>query len=150
MPLVTDELDFERDLSEYASPDQQTLSPRLHQPAPLHQQKPMPFQSPAPPSSKPQQLHQKDPRQSQAERRTQLDSNDYIDDEEDPDLYNAIVASLLQPEAQKYGSLEARELDEEKRLLKEVMQLSKLEDAKNKGKVNLDFLKLKNKVAQEE
>lgn len=30
------------------------------------------------------------------------------------------------------------------------MQLSKLEDAKSKGKVNLDFLKRKNKVTQEE
>lgn len=35
--------------------------------------------------------------------------------------------------------------DEDRRLIKEVMQLSKLEDAKVKGKLNLDHLKRKNK-----
>ena len=37
--------------------------------------------------------------------------------------------------------------DEDRRLIKEVMQLSKLEDAKVKGKLNLDHLKRKNKPA---
>jgi hypothetical protein len=35
--------------------------------------------------------------------------------------------------------------EEDRRLIKEVLQLSKLEDAKLKGKLNLDHLKRKNK-----
>ena len=56
------------------------------------------------------------------------------------------MESLLQPEKAKYGSIEAKELDDDRRLLKEVMQLSRLEDAKVNGKLNLDALKRKNKT----
>lgn len=55
------------------------------------------------------------------------------------------MESLLQPEKAKYGSIDAKELDDDRRLLKEVMQLSRLEDAKVNGKLNLDALKRKNK-----
>lgn len=154
MPIPTDEVDFSREIED-VQPSQQTLSPRhSHKTSAEVIEQRRPFKqasaSPVPQIPKAQQLSKQNPRQSHAERRTSLDSNDFIDDEDDPDLYNAIVASLLQPEAQKYGSINAKELDDEKRILKEVMQLSKLEDAKQQGKVNLDFLKRKNKAQQQQ
>lgn len=52
-----------------------------------------------------------------------------MDDSEDPELYDAIMASLLLPENGKVKP-DSKELEDDRRLLKEVMQLSKLEDAK--------------------
>jgi len=73
-----------------------------------------------------------------------MSEDDYVDESEDPELYDAIMASLLLPENGKVPA-DSRELEEDRRLLKEVMQLSKLEDAKQKGVLNLDHLKRKNK-----
>jgi hypothetical protein len=66
-----------------------------------------------------------------------------LDESDDPELYDAIMASLLVPEAGKVR-VDDKELEEDRRLLKEVMQLSKLEDAKQNGKLSLDHLKRKN------
>lgn len=55
-------------------------------------------------------------------RKTSLDSNDFIDEEEDPDLMDAIMASLLQPDKSKHGAtLDPKEFEDDRRLLKEVM-----------------------------
>lgn len=73
-----------------------------------------------------------------------------MDEEDDPELYDAIMASLVNPEDSRNGkTIDPKELEEDRRLLKEVMQLSKLEDAKNKGKLNLDHLKRNNKKPDE-
>lgn len=73
-----------------------------------------------------------------------MDESDYLDESDDPELYDAIMASLLLPENGKVTA-DSKELEEDRRLLKEVMQLSKLEDAKRGGKLSLDHLKRKNK-----
>lgn len=72
-----------------------------------------------------------------------VDEEDYLDESDDPELYDAIMASLLVPENGK-GHQDDKELEEDRRLLKEVMQLSKLEDAKQNGKLSLDHIKRKN------
>ena len=81
-----------------------------------------------------------------------VDSDDYISDSDD---YEAVISSLLQPNASSpvrpyRGGYDDEEVDPEddRRLIKEVMQLSKLEDAKLKGKLSLDHLKRKNKPAE--
>ena len=74
--------------------------------------------------------------------------DDFIDESDDPELYDAIVASLAQPGNGAGGQDGGYDPEEDRRVLKEVMQLSKLEDAKQSGKLNLDHLKRKNKPAE--
>ena len=59
----------------------------------------------------------------------------------------AIMASLANPNS---GANSKEQDDEERRILLEVMQLSKLEEEKNKGNLNLDFLKRGKKKAAAE
>ncbi len=59
-------------------------------------------------------------------------------------MYDAIMASLLKPQTDRFGieqSMSAKDQEDERRILLEVMQLSKLEDEKRKGKLDLNFLK---------
>jgi len=72
--------------------------------------------------------------------------DDFIDEEDDPELYDAIVASLIEPAGHNGQQQDVDE--DERRILKEVMQLSKLEQEKQSGKLSLDFLKRKNKPQQ--
>ena len=54
--------------------------------------------------------------------------DDFIDEEDDPELYDAIVASLIEPAGHNGQQQDVDE--DERRILKEVMQLSKLEQEK--------------------
>lgn len=56
-----------------------------------------------------------------------VDSDDFIDDSDDPELYDAIMASLLQPGMENV-KIDDKALADDRRLLKEVMQLSRLEE----------------------
>jgi hypothetical protein len=57
------------------------------------------------------------------------------------------MASLLNGE-QTTSNSNSKDQEDERRILLEVMQLSKLEDQKNKGNLNLDFLKRKQKRSE--
>lgn len=62
------------------------------------------------------------------------------------------MASLLTPELNDDGTfnnMNAKDQADEKRLLLEIMQISKLEEEKKKGRINLDHLK-RNKKPQEQ
>ena len=61
-------------------------------------------------------------------------------------MHEAIIASLLEYTGQqnKLDAGVANQDKDEARMLKEVMHLSKLEEEKKQGKINLDFLKRKN------
>jgi len=58
-------------------------------------------------------------------------------------MFNAIVASLIEYTGPEGGRSDAekKQAKDEERMLKEVIHISKLEDDKGKGKLNLDFLK---------
>lgn len=63
-------------------------------------------------------------------------------------MHEAIIASLLEYTGtqNKKADLQVNEADkDEATMIKEVMQISKLEEEKKKGNINLDFLKRKNK-----
>ena len=66
----------------------------------------------------------------------------------DEEMFNAIVASLIDYTGSGAVDQEAARKNalEEERILKEIMHLSKMEDEKKKGKLNLDSLKRKNKA----
>jgi hypothetical protein len=54
------------------------------------------------------------------------------------------MASLLKPQTDKYGidqPMNAKDQEDERRILLEVIQLSKLEDDKRSGKLNMNLLK---------
>ena len=57
------------------------------------------------------------------------------------DMFNAIVASLVDYTADGKNDVQKRVAAQEDRQLKEVLALSKLENEKKTGKLNLDFLK---------
>ena len=70
---------------------------------------------------------------------------------EEEDIHEAIIASLIEYTGQQKNDAGiSNEAKEEARLIKEVMHLSKLEEEKKKGKINLDFLKRKNKPEKKE
>jgi hypothetical protein len=71
-----------------------------------------------------------------------FDKDDYISDSDD---YDAVLQSLLQPNAAEDSLPQPLDEDEDRRLIKEVLQFSKIEEAKKEGKINLDHLKRKNK-----
>ena len=72
-----------------------------------------------------------------------FDKDDYISDSDD---YEAVLQSLIKPDAE--DSLpQPLDEDDDRRLIKEVMQFSKIEEAKKEGKINLDHLKRKNRDA---
>lgn len=65
----------------------------------------------------------------------------------DDEMFNAIVASLIDYTGNGVDQEAARRNAlEEERILKEIMHLSKMEDDKKNGKLNLDGLKRKNKA----
>ena len=68
-------------------------------------------------------------------------SNENIGYANEDDMFNAIVASLVEYTADGKNEVQKKVADEEDRQLKEVLALSKLENDKKKGKLNLDFLK---------
>ena len=82
-----------------------------------------------------------------------VDSLDDQDNEvarirEEEEMHEAIIASLLEYTGtqNKKADLQVNEADkDEATMIKEVMQISKLEEEKKKGNINLDFLKRKNK-----
>ena len=57
------------------------------------------------------------------------------------DMFNAIVASLVDYTADGKNEAQKSAAAQEDRQLKEIMALSKLENEKKTGKLNLDFLK---------
>jgi len=63
---------------------------------------------------------------------------------EDEEMHEAILASLLEYTSNQPADPNKGLSDDERHLL-EAIRLSKLEDDKAKGKLNLDFLKRKNK-----
>lgn len=63
------------------------------------------------------------------------------------DMFDAIVASLIDYTKENQNEAQAKAANEEDRQLKEVLALSKLENDKKTGKLNLDFLKKKNKAS---
>ena len=86
----------------------------------------------------------------QHKRAASINSDDFIDEDEDPELMNAIMASLLTPEVNDdgtYNELNLKDQEDERRILLEIMQISKLEEEKKKGKLSLDHLK-RNKKPQ--
>ena len=56
-------------------------------------------------------------------------------------MFNAIVASLVEYTADDKNEVQKNAALEEDRQLKEIIALSKLENEKKTGKLNLDFLK---------
>ena len=65
----------------------------------------------------------------------------------DDEMFNAIVASLIDYTGNGVDHEAARRNAlEEERILKEILHLSKMEDEKKNGKLNLDGLKRKNKA----
>ncbi len=73
-----------------------------------------------------------------------INSEDFIDEDEDPGMLEAIMASLLKPDqndGSSYERFDPKAQEEERRLLLEIMQISRLEDQKKKGNINLDHLK---------
>jgi len=71
-----------------------------------------------------------------------FDRDDYISDSDD---YEAVLQSLLKPDAHEESLPQPFDEDEDRRLIKEVLQFSKIEEAKKEGKINLDHLKRKNR-----
>ena len=62
-------------------------------------------------------------------------------------MFDAIVASLIDYTKENQNEAQAKAANDEDRQLKEVLALSKLENDKKTGKLNLDFLKKKNKTS---
>lgn len=66
-------------------------------------------------------------------------------------MYEAILASLLDHTKNDDQSMKnVVDAEEEQRILKEVMQISKLEAERNKGKLDLSQIKRKNKPEKKE
>jgi hypothetical protein len=66
-------------------------------------------------------------------------------------MYEAILASLLDHTKNEEQSMKnVFDAEEEQRILKEVMQLSKLEAERNKGHLDLSQIKRKNKPEKKE
>ena len=69
-------------------------------------------------------------------------------DHNDEEMFNAIVASLIDYTSNDRAEEEKKKAEEEQdRQLKEILVLSKLENEKKTGKLNLDALKRKPKVS---
>lgn len=62
-------------------------------------------------------------------------------------MFNAIVASLIDYTGNDNNEANQKVEDEQERQLKEVLALSKLENDKNTGQLNLDFLKRKKQTS---
>lgn len=65
-------------------------------------------------------------------------------------MFNAIVASLIDYTGNDNNEANQKVEDDQERQLKEVLALSKLENDKNTGQLNLDFLKRKKQTTQKE
>jgi len=65
-------------------------------------------------------------------------------------MFNAIVASLIDYTGNDNNEANQKVEDEQERQLKEVLALSKLENDKNTGQLNLDFLKRKKQPTQKD
>ena len=77
----------------------------------------------------------------QSDASPELRNEENIGYANEDDMFNAIVASLVEYTADDKNEVQKNAALEEDRQLKEIIALSKLENEKKTGKLNLDFLK---------
>lgn len=77
----------------------------------------------------------------QSDASPELRNDENIGYANEDDMFNAIVASLVDYTADGKNEVQKNAALEEDRQLKEIIALSKLENEKKTGKLNLDFLK---------